>query len=244
MAKVIVITGGGDGLGRALAHRFAGDGDRVIILGRRIERLHAVADEIGGGVIALACDVADPSSIRSTFAEIDRQAGTIDVLINCAATYDVFPIEDARDEQITEAINTNLTGTIFCVRAAISLMQRGAHIINVSSDGVELPFPLMSVYQASKAGVERFTTALHRELEPRGIRVSVIRAAAMAGGGKGWSLDPELGARFYREAAAAGIDLRNRPTSNYSSATHMFRTLIDLPDDIHALSAVLCPRKS
>jgi 3-oxoacyl-[acyl-carrier protein] reductase len=242
MARIIVITGAGDGLGRALAQRFAADGDQVVLLGRTQATLASVADELGGRAAALVCDVTKPDDVRAAFAEIASRFGHIDVLINNAALYDIFPIDEASDEQIVSLVNTNLVGTMFCTRAAVPLLRSGSHIINVSSDGVELPFPLMSVYQATKAGVERFTNAIQRELEPGGIRVSIVRAAAMSGGGKGTDLSPEMGARFHREAMAAGIDLSRRPVSDYKSATHAFRALIDMPDDIHGLSISLCPR--
>jgi NAD(P)-dependent dehydrogenase (short-subunit alcohol dehydrogenase family) len=244
MSKVIVITGAGDGLGRALARRFAKDGARVVLLGRTLNKLEDLALEIGNMAVALACDVSDPEAVRHTFVEVERRYGTVDVLINNAAFYDVFALQDARDDQIASTIETNLMGPMYCARSAIPLMQSGAHIINVSSDGVELPFPLMSVYQASKAGLERFTTALHRELESVGIRVSFFRAAAMAGGGKGWDLPPDVRTRFVTEAGAVGLDLRTRPVSSYESAALVFRTLIDLPADVHALSIGLVPRKA
>ncbi len=150
MSKVIVITGAGIGLGRALARRFATEGETVVLLGRTFSKVEAVAKEIGGGAMAVNCDVSSPASVRAAFAVIAERHSTIDVLINNAALYEPFPIVDATDEQILASVGTNLTGPMLTSRAAIPLMRRGAYIINVSSEGVELPFPFMTVYQGAK----------------------------------------------------------------------------------------------
>ena len=243
MSKTIVITGAGEGLGRALARRFAREGERVILLGRTAEKIEAVAREIGGRALAVSCDVSSAESVRHAFTAIAACVPRIDVLINNAGIYRLFAIADATDEQILASVGTNLSGPMFCVREALPLMDEGSHIINVTSEGVELPFPLMSVYQATKAGLERFTTAIYRELEPQGIKVSYVRAGAMAEEGKGWrDVEPEVGARFARETAANGLS--GRGISHYDSVTQVFRSLIDMPDDVHALGTVLFGRKS
>lgn len=173
---------------------------------------------------------------------IAAHVSKIDVLINNAAIYQLFAIADATDEQILTAVGTNLTGPMLCVSAALSLMDRGAHIINVTSEGVELPFPLMSVYQATKSGLERFTTGIYRELDPQGVKVSYVRAGAMTEEGKGWNnVSPEVGARFAREMAENGLG--GRGISQYESVTQTFRSLIDLPDDVQALGTVLFGRQ-
>lgn len=186
--------------------------------------------------------MSSPETVEQAFALIASQFARIDVLINNAAIYQLFAIADATDEQILASVGTNLTGPMLCVRAALPLMDRGAHIINVTSEGVELPFPLMSVYQATKSGLERFTTAIYRELEPLGVKVSYVRAGAMTEEGKGWKdVEPDVGARFAREMAASG--LAGRGISQYESVTQIFRSLIDLPDDVHALGTVLFGRQ-
>ena len=85
-------------------------------------------------------------------------------------------LTDAADEKILQIINTNLLGAIFCARSAIPMMGPGGYILNVSSESVDLPFPHLLIYQTSKAGLERFTTGLAQELEPDGIRVSLVQA--------------------------------------------------------------------
>ena len=85
MGKTIIITGAGDGLGRALARRFARDGETVILLGRTLSKLEAVAAELGEGHLALQCDVGDPDSVRAAFAQIATRHPKVDVLINNAS---------------------------------------------------------------------------------------------------------------------------------------------------------------
>ena len=243
MSKIIVITGAGVGLGRALARRFAADGDTVVLLGRTAVKVHAAAAEIGARAMAVACDVSSPDSVRAAFAEVAKRHAQIDVLINNAAVYEPFLIAEASDKQIVELVSTNLIGPMLCSRAAIPLMARGAHIINVSSESVGMRYPYLVVYQSSKAGLERFSEGLHHELEPTGIRVTNVRAGAMMEEGKAWSVDPAMAARFAQAAMATGLNLRERPISHVNSVTDAFRALIDMPADVHIASLNLHARK-
>lgn len=234
MSKIIVITGAGMGLGRALARRFAGDGESVVLLGRTASKVQVVAEELGNGAMAVGCDVASPESVREAFRVIAARHPRIDVLINNAAIFEPFRVVNASDEQILGAVAINLAGPMLCVRSAVPMMGRGAHIINVTSESVGMTMPHLSVYQSSKAGLERFSSSLYHELEPDGIRVSNVRAGAMFEEGKTWDVDPAAAAEFHQAAAAAGIDLRKRPISQFNSVTGVFRTLIDLPADLSA----------
>jgi meso-butanediol dehydrogenase / (S,S)-butanediol dehydrogenase / diacetyl reductase len=232
VAKVIVITGAGDGLGRALARRFAADGESVVLLGRTLAKVEAAAAEIGQRALAVACDVRSPDSVRSAFAAIAAQHSRIDVLINNAALYEPFLIAEASDAQLLDIVGTNLTGPMLCARAAIPLMGRGGLIVNVSSESVGMVLPLMVVYQSTKAGLERFSEGLHHELESSGIRVTSVRAGSMYEAGKVWNIDPAAAAAFQKATAAIGINLRERPISQFHSVTNVFRALLDLPADI------------
>lgn len=244
MSKVIVITGAGVGLGRALARRFASEGDQVVLLGRTFSKVKAAADEIGERAMAVACDVSSPASVKAAFAEIAQRHPRIDVLVNNAALFAPFTVEEATDEQIMLTLATNLGGPILCARSAIPLMGRGSHIINVSSESVDLPFPHLILYQSSKAGLERFSSGLQKELEPSGIRVTAVRAGQMMEEGKVWDVPPEARMRFGKAAMEAGINLRDRPISQFTSVTQVFRALIDLPEDLHAAHITLYARKS
>lgn len=232
MPKTVVITGAGAGLGRALARRLAADGEHVVLVGRGFAKVQAVASELGERALALECDVSSPDAVRAAFAAIAKRHAQIDVLINNAVFYQPFLIAEAPDDQIAKTIGTNFTGAVLCARAAIPLMRRGSQIINVSSESVALTFPHLVLYQASKAALERFSEGLHHELDPSGIRVTTVRAGSMYEEGKTWEVEPGARMRFAQAAMEAGIKLRGRPVSHYTSISAVFRTLIDLPADV------------
>ena len=132
---------------------------------------------------------------------------------------------------------------MFTCRAAIPLMPKGGHLINITSESVEVELPHLSVYQATKAGTERLTKSLHLELQDSGIRASYVRAGAMYEEGKTWDANPEDQMAFAKAAMERGFDMRNKPISQFKSVTDVFRTLIDLPADLHAISINLHGRK-
>jgi len=234
MSKVIVITGASAGLGRALARRFVADGEQVVLLGRSLARLQPLADELGDRALPVECDVSSPEAVNRAFATIAEAHPHVDILINNAVFYQPFLVTEASDEQILATIGTNLMGPVLCSRAVVPLMRKGSHIINVSSESVTIRFPHLVVYQASKAGLERFSEGLHHELDPLGIKVTTVRAGSMYEEGKGWDVDPEARMRFAKAAMEVGINLRERVLTHYSQITDVFRALIDLPENVQA----------
>ena len=240
---IIVITGAGAGLGRALARRFVGEGETVILLGRTVAKLETLAREIGARATGIECDVGSPASVKAAFAAIAAMHPRIDVLINNAAVFEPFLIANATDDQIMRTIGTNVAGPILCTRAAIPLMGPGDQIINLSSESVDMHFPHLTLYQTTKAAVERFSKSMHHELEPMGIRVTTVRAGQMMEEGKAWDVDPQAAMEFAKAAMAAGLNLTQRPISQYANVTDVFRALIDLPADVHVSSIALHARK-
>ncbi len=233
MSKVIVITGAGSGLGRALARKFAGDGDNVVLIGRTLSKLEKVAAELGDRALPVACDIGDPASVKHAFTVIAARFPTIDALINNAAMIDYSTLADASDEHILGTVNTNLLGNLLCSRAAINMMAKGGHIINVTSEAVEQPYPHHVVYQATKGGVECMSRHLQDELKPSGIRVSVVRAGPMADEDYIMQAGPEAARGFYMACAERGIDLSKIAVAQFGSVLWVFRALIDSPADMH-----------
>jgi NAD(P)-dependent dehydrogenase (short-subunit alcohol dehydrogenase family) len=233
MSKIIVVTGAGSGLGKSLAQRFSAEGETVILLGRTAAKVEALAAQLGGPAMALACDVGDAVSVRAAFAAIAERHPKIDVLINNAGVFKPSLVVEASDELIYQTLHTNLAGPVLCARSAIPMMGRGGHIINVSSESVQLYFPHQVVYMSSKAGLERLSLTLQRELEPAGIRVTLVRAGAMSGKEAGTSgMDPVAMGKFFAAAKEAGLDLTSLPVSQFKSATNVFRAILDLPEDV------------
>ena len=243
MAKTIVITGAGDGLGRALARRFAKDGDTVILLGRTLSKVEAVAAELGASHLAVQCDVGDPDSVRAAFARIGETHPKIDVLINNAGVFEPFTIQDFGDEQLLSMLRINFAGPVFCTREALKLMQRGGHVINVTSESVRVKFPLLWGYEATKAGVEHYSESIGRDLEADGIRTTVVRAGQMMDETKTGSTWPQdIAMKFYQACLAVGINPRERPISHYNSITDAFRAVIDSPADVNIPTVALSAR--
>ncbi|MEO6092886.1 MAG: SDR family oxidoreductase [Novosphingobium sp.] len=245
LGRTIVITGAGAGLGRALARRFAREGETVGLLGRTLSKVQALAEELGEPAFAVGCDVASPDSVRAAFAAVAERYPKVDVLINNAAIYEPFTVAEARDDQILDIINTNLAGPAFCCRSAIPMMERGGCIINVSSESVDLPFAMLALYQASKGGLERLTEALSSELDEAGIRVTMLRAGPMMDfeNPETPNWNPDAAMRFHQGCAKAGLDLRTRPISDVSSVTNVFRAVIDLPTDVRITQLFVEARK-
>jgi meso-butanediol dehydrogenase / (S,S)-butanediol dehydrogenase / diacetyl reductase len=233
MGKCIAITGAGAGLGRALARRLAADGHTVLILGRTRASLDALAAELGPACEAVVCDVARPDSVGAAFAAISERHPKIDVLINNAAVYQPNFVKDTTDAEIATAAMTNFAGPIYCSRSAIPMMQKGGHIINISSETVGMRHAMFSLYQSSKAGLERFTESLHEELQPQGIRVTMVRAGQMRDADSKSPVSGDLARRFAEENSKRGLNLRERPISSFKSVADLLRLLIDLPDDLN-----------
>lgn len=231
--KTIAITGANGGLGRALAQRFASEGEQVVMLARSMEKLRPIAEAIGPAALPVQCDVTSAESVRSAFAEIAKSHPKIDVLINNAAIFQPFLIEEASDDEIIRGVMTNLTGPMLCARSAIPMMGKGGLIVNVSTEAVELQFPHLIVYQATKAGMEKFSIELNKELWDKGIRVTVARAGQMMGEGMSAQMDPVKAMAFMGAAVKNGLNLAERGISAYQSATQVFRNLIDMPLDTH-----------
>jgi NADP-dependent 3-hydroxy acid dehydrogenase YdfG len=180
--KVAVITGGGSGIGLAMARVFAVSGYSVVITGRDAERLKRAANNISakhGQVLAISCDVRDPASVAKLFEQIGQSHSTIDVLINNAGVaHALAPVDQLSVETWKEVIDTNLTGTFLITRAALPLIRAGGTIVNNLSVAAVQPFAGMSAYNASKFGALGFTHVLREDLRKRGIRVLALLPGA------------------------------------------------------------------
>ncbi len=180
--KVAVITGGGSGIGLAMARIFAASGYSVVITGREAKRLQKAAATISADkkqITGISCDVRDPASVKSLFSEIGKHHATINVLINNAGVaHSLAPADQLPVETWKEVIDTNLTGTFLVTRAALPLMRAGGTIVNNLSVAAVQPFPGMSAYNASKFGALGFTHALREDLRKRGIRVLALLPGA------------------------------------------------------------------
>lgn len=179
-APWILVTGGGRGIGRAIALRFAGAGARVLVAARTTAQVEAVAAEaraLGTEALALTMDVADLASVERAMAEgLERSGGVLDVLVNDAGVFDVVPFGALSPATWYRHVAVNLNGPFHVTWLALRGLERSAaaHVFNVSSVAGLRPFPGNTAYCATKYGLRGFSDALRLDLAERGIRVSTV----------------------------------------------------------------------
>ncbi|MDR3699768.1 MAG: SDR family NAD(P)-dependent oxidoreductase [Candidatus Sulfopaludibacter sp.] len=172
--KVAVITGGGSGIGRAVALAMHADGYRLVLAGRRAAQLnetvalaHASEDEM----IAVATDVSSADSVRALFARTAEVFGRVDVLFNNAGTgAPAIPMEELTVEQWNRVVGANLTGAFLCAQEAIRMMKRqqpcGGRIINNGSISAHVPRPHSAPYTATKHAITGLTKSISLDGRP------------------------------------------------------------------------------
>jgi NAD(P)-dependent dehydrogenase (short-subunit alcohol dehydrogenase family) len=183
-ARVAIVTGGGRGIGRAIARRLARDGAFVVIADRDVDGARHVLAEIeaaDGLGEAVGVDVTDESAVDEVFASAVATLGRLDWLVNNAGLTGAgglvyAPAWEMETNEWRRALAVNLDGLFFCARAAARAMQQAGHgsIVNISSVHAHVPNGLTPHYDASKAGVEGFTRSLAVALAPHGVRVNAV----------------------------------------------------------------------
>lgn len=164
--KIALVTGGGTGIGRAIAEALAKNGFTVVISGRRYDVLqkaaHEIAEATGGTLRAFAADVGDPESVATLFRTIAHDFGRLDLLVNNAGMgLPAVPMEDITFEQWNAIVAANLTGAFLCTQQAMKLMKmqapRGGRIINNGSISASTPRPMSAPYTATKHAIAGLT---------------------------------------------------------------------------------------
>ena len=181
--RTAFITGGGRGIGRAVALAFAREGARVFVAARTTSEVERVAEEIraesgsSGAAAHAACDVADQRSVGEAFAAARAfLGGAIDVLVNNAGVADSSKFTETSDEFWRRHLDINLTGTFYCMREALpSMVERGwGRIINVASVAGKTGAPYVAAYTASKHGVVGLTRSVALEVAAKGVTVNAV----------------------------------------------------------------------
>ena len=178
--KVALITGGGRGIGRAIALAFAREGARIAVLARTAEQIAHVASEVteecGVEAMHAECDVSVKESVEHALQSVREHFGQIDILVNNAGIAESAPIVKTSDELWERHISINLNGTFYCTRAALPQMfERGwGRIINIASIAGKTGAPYISAYTASKHGVVGLTRSVALEVATRGVTVNAI----------------------------------------------------------------------
>ena len=178
-SAVAVVTGGGQGIGAAIAHALAAEGAAVVVAARSTERIERVAVEIrvaGGKAWAVHCDVTEPASVAELAKTAAGHAGPVDILINNAGVAHSAPIAKTRLEDWNRVLAVNATGTFLCTRAFIPGMlerKRGA-IVNVASVAGLMGGRYIAAYAAAKHAVIGLTQSVAAELEGTGVTCNAV----------------------------------------------------------------------
>lgn len=174
--KVAIVTGGGSGLGFAIAEKFISAGIETIIAGRDKDKLNTAKEKLGDLCHAIACDVSDLASIPGFVNEVIKQFGQIDILVNNAGINMKKIFTEVTDEDFQKVLTTNLTAVFVMSREVVKQMleRKSGCIINISSMAAQYGLPKVIAYSASKTAIDGMTRAMAVELSPSGIRVNAI----------------------------------------------------------------------
>lgn len=178
--KVALVTGGGRGIGKAIAKRFAEAGANVVIASRKIENLEATSHELAGlpgRVVPIACHVGRLDQLENLIRETESQLGPVDILVNNSATnLGQGPALDVTDEMLDKMVEINIKAAIRLIRLTVpKMMERGnGSIINITSVAGLNPQPQGLLYSFTKAGLIMMTRSWAREFGPHGVRCNAI----------------------------------------------------------------------
>ena len=195
--RVSVVSGGGRGIGRAIARALGGPDSLVVITGRTVQPLETTArelEQLGGRALPVPMDVTSEASVADGIRRVRAAAASVDVLVNNAGMGGGEPVEGSDIARWRRTIDTNLTGMYLLTRELLPLMQAGGRIVNLSSVLGRFGVPGYTAYCASKHGVIGLTRALALELAARQITVNALAP--------GW-VDTEMAAEGMRQGAAA-----------------------------------------
>jgi NAD(P)-dependent dehydrogenase (short-subunit alcohol dehydrogenase family) len=177
--KVAVVTGGAQGIGRAITFGMAREGAKVVVADLQADKAESVAKEaraLGAEALALEVNVASEPSVQRLAEETFKRFGAVDILVNDAGVYLRSPVVSKSEEEWDRTFNINLGGNFLCARAFVPAMrkQKSGRIISIASSIAHTGAKEFADYAASKAAIIGFVKALARELGPDGITVNAI----------------------------------------------------------------------
>jgi NAD(P)-dependent dehydrogenase (short-subunit alcohol dehydrogenase family) len=230
-SKVALVTGGGSGIGRAVAIALAAEGYRVAVAGRRLAQLEETAAAGKGEMLPMSVDVTDAAAVQQMVSRTVAQFGRIDVLFNNAgATAPPTPTEDLALEVWRKIIDTNLTGAFLCAQAAFRAMKaqqpQGGRIINNGSIASESPRPNLAAYTASKHAV----TGLTKSLSLEGRRYNIACGQIDIG-----NVQTSLGIPMSSGTLQADFSIKPEPTFDVKHVADAVLYMAGLPLDANVL---------
>ena len=199
--KVAIVTGGGSGIGLAIAERFIAAGILTIIVGRDEKKLNDAKEQLGNLCYPMTCDVSNLSSLPVFIEKIIAQFGQIDILVNNAGINMKKDFTEVTDEEFQSVITTNLCSVFTMSREVVKQMlaKGSGSIINISSMAAQYGLPRVIAYSASKTAIDGMTRAMAVELSPKGIRINAIAPGFIetAMTAKALNSDPERKAKVF-----------------------------------------------
>lgn len=224
--KTAIITGGGFGIGKGIAHAFASEGAKVVIASRNAQRLQAAADELraqGATVINVPTDVGREHDVIALFESTMKEFGRLDILVNSAGLVDQAPLEQTSLERWQRIMDANLTGPFLCTREALKIMrpQGGGRIINIGSISAQMPRPQFAAYSCSKMGLVALTTTTALEGRDSGIVASCIHPG---------------------NVNTAQMELTpDEPAMEIDDVVKAVMTMVTLPPNVNMIQAIIFP---
>ena len=227
LSKVALVTGAGSGIGRAVALTLQAGGYRVVLAGRRREELEKTAATAPDRMLVVPTDVKQPESIRALFATVARECGRLDVLFNNAGIgAPPVPMDELTDEQWSDVVAVNLSGSFFCAREAMRLMKKqapqGGRIINNGSLSAHVPRPNSAPYTATKHAI----TGLTRSISLDGRAFDIVCSQIDIG-----NAGTEMTARMSGGVAQANGTMMPEPTMNVQNVADAVLYIANLPLD-------------
>lgn len=172
--KTALVTGGNSGIGLAVARRFAAEGARVFVTGRRQAQLDDAVRLIGGDAEAIQGDVTSAADLARLFDTIGTRAGKLDILVTSSGVSEPSTIHDITEDHFDRTFDLNVRGMLFTVQGALPLMGAGGAIVLIGSIAGAIGTPAYGTYGASKAAVRAYARTWTNELAPHGIRANVL----------------------------------------------------------------------
>lgn len=172
--KTALVTGGSSGIGLAIARRFAAEGAKVFITGRKQAQLQTALDQIGHGAEAIQGDVTSTADLDHLFRTLAERAGELDILVTSSGVAEYAPLDEITEEHFDRTFDLNVRGMVLTVQRATRQMKSGGTIVLVGSIASSIANPGYSTYSASKAAVRSYARTWTHELAPRGIRVNTL----------------------------------------------------------------------
>ncbi len=174
--KIAIVTGGGSGLGLAVAQKFTEQGIKTIIIGRDQQKLDDAKASLGENAITIQYDLGNLSTIPKLIEKIVAEFGKIDILVNNAGINQKKEFTEVSDEEFQNVLTTNVNASFAISREVVKhMLTRGeGSIVNISSMAAQYGIPKVIAYSASKSAVDGMTKAMAVELSPHGIRVNAV----------------------------------------------------------------------